>query len=85
MIRMREPMRGHASLGGMSTDVAASTHLRAPILMPSGSIARRAPLESSQVRHALFDIGAVLLAFLFVTITGFALALGLFILLFVQT
>jgi hypothetical protein len=86
MIRMREPMRGHASLGGMSADMAASTPVRAPNLVPfpSGSIARRAPLESSQLRDAALDVIKLVLAFLFILVTGLSFVAGLFLLFFVR-
>jgi hypothetical protein len=81
MIRMREPMRGHASLGGMSADMAASTPVRAPNLVPfpSGSIARRAPLESSQLRNAALDIIKVAAAFLVILVTGLAFVASFFL------
>jgi hypothetical protein len=78
---MREPMRGHASLGGMSADMAASTPVRAPNLVPfpSGSIARRAPLESSQLRNAALDIIKVAAAFLVILVTGLAFVASFFL------
>jgi hypothetical protein len=73
-------MRGHASLGGMSTDVAASTQVRASNLIPfpAGSIARRAPLKGADIRQASADIFKLAGAFLFVLLTGLSFVASLF-------
>ena len=78
-------MSRRVSLGGFSTDAAASAQVRAPNLIPfpQGSI-HRAPLKSSDIRNATFEIAALVFAFLFVTVTGFGLALSVFVLLFIE-
>jgi hypothetical protein len=66
--------------GHLNTSTAAYSAVRSADLIPfpSGSIARRAPLESSQIRNAAFDVIKVAFAFLFVLVTGLAFLAGLF-------
>lgn len=78
-------MSRRVSLGALSTDAAASTQLRAPILIPAGSVPRRPPLKSAKLSQAVLDylkLGGVLAL---IVVTGLAIAAGGFILLLVQT
>ena len=81
-----ELMSGRASLGGFSTDAAASRGIYAPrdsILLPSDAI--RAPLKSTQIRETASYIAHLLALYLFLTVTGLSIVAALFILLFVET
>lgn len=44
----------------------------------------RAPLKSSEIREAVFNIASVFFVLLFLTATGLGLAFSLFVLLFVR-
>lgn len=73
-------MSGQRSPRGLSTSLAAFsaiTHAES-IKLPSGSIARRAPLESAQLRNAALDVIKVAFAFLFVLVTGLAFVASFF-------
>jgi hypothetical protein len=75
-------MSGRQPPRGLSVSPAAYSAVRSADLIPfpSGSIPRRAPLESSQLRNAALDIIKVAAAFLFVLVTGLAFAVTPFML-----
>lgn len=71
-----------ASLGGVSTDAAATRGIYAPrdsILIPASP-----PLERSQIKQAFLDVLCVVFGALFLTVTGVGLAFSLFIGFFVH-
>jgi hypothetical protein len=79
-------MSGRASLGGFSTDAAASRGIYAPrdsILVSPGAV--RPPLKSSQIRETASYVAHLLALYLFLTVTGLSIAAAFFILLFVET
>lgn len=76
-------MSRRVSLGDFSTDAAATTQLRAPIL-PAGSIPRRAPLESSKLSETVLDIAFVVGGFLCASITALGFVWAMFVCFFVK-
>jgi hypothetical protein len=73
-------MSVRTNLGGFKHSPARYSAVRSADLIPfpSGSIARRAPLESSQLRNAALDVIKVAAAFLFILVTGLACLASLF-------
>lgn len=73
-------MSVRTNLGGFKHSPARyGAGTRADLIpFPSGSIPRRAPLESSQLRNAALDVIKVAAAFLFILVTGLAFVASLF-------
>jgi hypothetical protein len=78
---MREPVRLQVSA---SRPAISARNVRADSVVPfpSGSVPRRAPLESLEIRAAAVNIFLVASAFLFVLVTALASVAGFFFLLF---
>jgi hypothetical protein len=64
-------MSGRIGLGGASTDPATSLGSDAP--SDSVFLTTSSPFERGEVIQTLFDVGAVLFAFLFVSLTALAI------------
>jgi len=80
----RRSMSERVGLGGLSTDAPATLGNYAPsdsILIPPADL----PFPRSKLLQAVFDVFALLGAFLLVSATGCGIAFAVFVLLFVKT
>jgi hypothetical protein len=74
-------MSVRTNLGGLKHSPARYGTIRSadPLFpLPSGSIARRAPLKGADIRQASADILKLAVAFLFILVTGLAFVASFF-------